>query len=80
MRYFGTGIHPNGEVYDLGSIKDAIKEGTGYTPWIECNRDESGNSQLYQVYMCVDTSGSNLIECPVFPHGKCSSSIEFPSF
>ncbi|CAI9756197.1 unnamed protein product [Fraxinus pennsylvanica] len=75
-----SGIHPNGEVYDLGSIKDAIKQGTGYTPWIECNRDESGNTQLYQVYMCVDTSGSNLIECPVFPHGKCSSNIEFPSF
>ncbi|KAL2546752.1 Ribonuclease 1 [Forsythia ovata] len=75
-----SGIEPNGEVYELSSIKDAIKEGTGYTPWIECNSDESGNSQLYQVYMCVDTSGSNLVECPVFPNGKCSSNIEFPSF
>ncbi|KAL5828787.1 hypothetical protein ACOSQ3_018255 [Xanthoceras sorbifolium] len=75
-----TGINPDGGSYSLETIKDAIKEGSGYTPWIECNRDESGNSQLYQIYLCVDTSGSKLIECPVFPKGKCGSEIEFPSF
>ncbi|CAI0389725.1 unnamed protein product [Linum tenue] len=64
----------------LNSIKSAIQSGVGYTPFIECNTDESGNSQLYQVYLCVDNSGSKLIECPAFPHAKCGSQIEFPSF
>lgn len=74
------GIEANGESYSLTSIKEAIKEATGFTPFIECNNDSSGNSQLYQVYLCVDTSASNFIECPVFPSGKCDSQIEFPSF
>ncbi|XP_044490977.1 extracellular ribonuclease LE-like [Mangifera indica] len=30
-----AGVEPNGEFYSLESIKDAIKEGSGYTPWIE---------------------------------------------
>ncbi|XP_039034722.1 ribonuclease 1-like [Hibiscus syriacus] len=76
----GAGINPDGGSYSVENIKDAIKEGTGYTPWIECNEDSSGNSQLYQVYLCLDSSGSNLIECPVFPQGECSSEIEFPTF
>ncbi|CAI9096591.1 OLC1v1032776C1 [Oldenlandia corymbosa var. corymbosa] len=75
-----AGIIPNGGYYSLESIKSAIKDGMGYTPYIECNVDESGNSQLYQVYLCVDSNGSSLIECPVFPHGKCGSTIEFPTF
>ncbi|XVF43123.1 hypothetical protein PTKIN_Ptkin02bG0015300 [Pterospermum kingtungense] len=75
-----AGINPDGGSYSLESIRDAIKEGTGYTAWIQCNEDSSGNKQLYQVYLCVDTSGSNLIECPVFPTGKCGSEIEFPTF
>ncbi|XAR55996.1 Ribonuclease T(2) [Bertholletia excelsa] len=76
----GAGINPDGRTYSLGSVKGAIKEATGYSPWIECNTDSSGNSQLYQIYLCVDTDGSSLIECPVMPSGKCSSSIEFPPF
>ncbi|PON58311.1 Ribonuclease T2-like [Parasponia andersonii] len=75
-----AGIQPNGEFYSLANIREAIQNGVGYSPWIECNVDTSGNSQLYQVYLCVDTSGSNLIECPVFPNGKCGSHIEFPTF
>ncbi|KAJ8773788.1 hypothetical protein K2173_006438 [Erythroxylum novogranatense] len=75
-----AGIHPDGSRYSLTDIKTAIKGKVGYTPWIECNSDKSGNSQLYQVYLCVDTSGSNLIECPVFPKGQCDSEIEFPTF
>ncbi|XWS34113.1 hypothetical protein CRYUN_Cryun21dG0011800 [Craigia yunnanensis] len=75
-----AGINPDGGSYSLANIKDAIKKGTGKTPWIECNENSSGNSQLYQVYLCVDSSGSNLIECPVFPKGKCGSAIEFPTF
>ncbi|KAH1264586.1 Extracellular ribonuclease LE [Glycine max] len=59
---------------------EAIKNGIGYAPFIECNVDSSGNSQLYQVYLCVNTSGSDFMECPVFPRSKCGSDIEFPSF
>ncbi|XP_020236758.1 ribonuclease 1 isoform X2 [Cajanus cajan] len=75
-----AGIQPDGQSYSLSSIKGAIKDAIGFTPFIECNVDTSGNSQLYQVYLCVDTSGSNLIECTVFPKGKCGSDIQFPSF
>ena len=75
-----TGINPDGNSYSLVNIKNAIKGAIDYTPWIECNVDASGISQLYQIYLCVDTSGSDLIECPVFPKGKCGSKIEFPSF
>lgn len=76
----GADIHPDGKSYDLVNIRNAIKSAIGYTPWIQCNVDQSGNSQLYQVYICVDGSGSNLIECPIFPGGKCGTSIEFPTF
>ncbi|XP_042423008.1 extracellular ribonuclease LE-like [Zingiber officinale] len=76
-----AGIHPDGELYSLNSIRSAISDGIGYTPGIECNVDESGNNQLFQVYLCVDTSATNLTDCPVYPRSKCSSSsIEFPSF
>ncbi|KAJ9554304.1 hypothetical protein OSB04_018349 [Centaurea solstitialis] len=37
----GAGIQPNGQTYSLSSIKSAIKGTTGYTPYIECNNDES---------------------------------------
>ncbi|GAV79026.1 Ribonuclease_T2 domain-containing protein [Cephalotus follicularis] len=77
----GAGIKPDGESYSLSDIKDAIRQAIGFTPWIECNVDKSRNSQLYQVYLCVDSSGSNLIECPVFPKGRnCGPEIEFPAF
>lgn len=75
-----AGIKPDGSFYSLDSIKDAIREGTGFTPGIECNVDASHNRQLYQVYFCVDTSGTNLIECPKYPRSKCGSRIEFPPF
>ncbi|KAK7274839.1 hypothetical protein RIF29_15938 [Crotalaria pallida] len=75
-----AGINPDGGSYSLSNIKGAISEAIGFTPYIECNVDTSGNSQLYQVYLCVDTSGANLIDCPVFPRGRCGSDIEFPSF
>lgn len=71
-----TGIYPDGESYSLSSIGNAIKDANGYTPGMECNLDASGNNQLYQIYICIDTSGS----CPVLPNGRCTSSIEFPSF
>ncbi|XP_022878308.1 intracellular ribonuclease LX-like isoform X2 [Olea europaea var. sylvestris] len=74
-----AGIQP-GKFYSLESVKQAIEEGIGYAPSIECNVDSSGNNQLFQVYLCVNTSASNFIKCPVFPHERCGSEIEFPSF
>eukprot|EP01018_Ginkgo_biloba_P031459 Gb_38141 [translate_table: standard] len=75
-----AGIHPDGSQYSLESIQNGLTGGIGYTAGIECNRDESGNDQLYQIYVCVDTSASNLISCPVLPSSKCSSQVVFPSF
>ncbi|GMJ05665.1 ribonuclease 3 [Hibiscus trionum] len=75
-----AGIKPNDELYKMKEIRDAIKVAIGYTPGIECNVDEFGTSQLYQVYLCVDTSGSDFIECPVLPRARCGSSIQFPKF
>lgn len=76
-----AGINPDGGSYSLSSIRGAIKDALGFTPWIECNVDASGNSQLYQVYVCIDNQGSNTIECPVLPTGsKCASTVQFPSF
>ncbi|CAK9135482.1 unnamed protein product [Ilex paraguariensis] len=76
-----AGIKPDGKFYSVESIKEAIKDSVGYEPYIDCNVDTSGNHQLYQVYLCVNASGTDFIECPVFPHGRrCGSEIEFPSF
>jgi len=75
-----SGIKPNGGSYSLRSIKGAIKDAIGFTPYIQCNEDSSGNSQLYQVYLCVNTSASDFIDCSVFPRGRCGSEIQFPSF
>ncbi|XP_078171681.1 extracellular ribonuclease LE-like [Carex rostrata] len=77
-----AGITPNNEFYSLTNIKTAIKAGVGHTPWIQCNKNAAGTYQLYQVYICIDHSGTVLIDCPVYPtRGGCStSSIQFPSF
>lgn len=76
-----AGIEPNDEFYNLEDIKQAMVKGTGgFEPWIECNHDADGNSQIYQVYLCVDKSGKNLIECPVRPRGNCASRVQFPAF
>lgn len=73
-------IEPDDGFYSLDSIVEAIKEATGYAPGIECNRDSAGNSQLYQIYLCVDTSGSDIIKCPVLPRGRCASQVQFAKF
>ncbi|CAL0318237.1 unnamed protein product [Lupinus luteus] len=76
-----AGINPNGGPYSLSNMKEAIKKAFGFTPHIDCNVDASGKSQLFQVYMCVNRTGSNFIECPVFPRGgRCKPSIMFPVF
>ncbi|KAG8087266.1 hypothetical protein GUJ93_ZPchr0010g9864 [Zizania palustris] len=76
-----AGVQPDGGYYSLAQVKDAIQQGTGFEPFVDCNRDESGNSQLYQLYFCVDAAGSRFIDCPVSPGGRpCGARIEFPAF
>ncbi|XP_052173695.1 ribonuclease 1-like [Diospyros lotus] len=76
-----SGIRPNGKYYSLDSIKEAIQGALGVSPYVQCNVDPSGNDQLYQVYLCVDSSATDFMECPVMPHGRrCGSRIEFPPF
>nr|GMD15173.1 intracellular ribonuclease LX-like [Ipomoea batatas] len=77
-----AGIEPReGEHYTIEEIKSAIEEGVGFSPFIECNVDPMGNHQVYQVYLCVDTSAENFIDCPILPRGgRCGSKIEFPPF
>ncbi|CAD6265384.1 unnamed protein product [Miscanthus lutarioriparius] len=76
-----NGVNPDGGYYTLRQIKGAIQDGTGFEPYVECNRDEAGNSQLYQLYFCVDAAGDSFVECPVLPSGRpCGNRIEFPAF
>ncbi|KAL3501419.1 hypothetical protein ACH5RR_035868 [Cinchona calisaya] len=73
-----AGIQPDGKFYKLDDIKEAIRTGTGHVPVIECNTDASGNIQLYQIYLCTDAAGSDIIECPVTLKRECNTTIEFP--
>ncbi|XP_037477377.1 ribonuclease 3-like [Triticum dicoccoides] len=76
-----AGISPDGGYYTMGAIKGAIQEGTGFAPHVDCNRDESGNSQLFQLYFCVHADASRFVECPIQPGGRpCGNRIEFPAF
>lgn len=75
-----VGIKPDDGFYDLKKISNAIKDAIGFTPGIECNKDPELNSQLYQIYICVDTSGTVFIECPVLPRGRCPSKLQFSKF
>ncbi|KAL3511120.1 hypothetical protein ACH5RR_030521 [Cinchona calisaya] len=75
-----AGIKPDNGLYSLDSIKKAIKNGTGLDAAVECNKDACGHDQLYQVYLCVDKSASELINCPVLPKKQCTTVVEFPAF
>ncbi|KAK9707234.1 hypothetical protein RND81_07G182100 [Saponaria officinalis] len=77
-----AGITPNNQIYSLESVKNAIAHNTGFHPWIDCNHSVQGSSQIWQVSMCVDRSGTRLMDCPFVPKGRggCDSMIKFPSF
>ncbi|KAG6713059.1 hypothetical protein I3842_05G131500 [Carya illinoinensis] len=76
------GIQPNGGFYNLSSIHSATHKAIGYDPWIKCKTDASGNSQLYQIYLCVGRYELTFTECPVLPRTTedCASAIKFPAF
>ncbi|KAH9603533.1 hypothetical protein KSS87_003826 [Heliosperma pusillum] len=77
-----AGIRPNNQLYPLKAFKKAIAQATGFHPWIDCNHNSQGQSQIWQVSMCVDRTGTRLKNCPFLPRGpgNCASKIKFPSF
>lgn len=77
-----AGIRPNNRYYSLKSIKKAIVRSIGFHPWIECNHNAQGKSQIWQVTLCADRTGRKLINCPYIPRGRgsCASKIMFPSY
>ncbi|CAA7396088.1 unnamed protein product [Spirodela intermedia] len=68
-----AGIQPDGGFYRFSSISNAIKAATGHTSGIQCNIGEDKNSQLYQVYLCLDSSANSFIDCPILPRSSCNS-------
>lgn len=81
MFVFGVGIKPDGGLYGLDEIKNAIKRVIGFAPGIECNEDVKGTKQLFQIYICLDNYAKKLVECPYVPDRSCASSkIKFPKF
>jgi len=77
-----AGITPSDEkTYFLSSILDAITEATGSKPSIGCNKGVAGEMQLFEVYQCVDRTGTRPVDCPGPVQGrKCSDKVQFPAF
>ncbi|CAO2185411.1 unnamed protein product [Urochloa humidicola] len=82
----GAGIVPSDSnddaaaAYHLSSVRDAIRDATGFEATVECNRGGGGVAQLYQVYLCVARDWSGLIDCPEPVNRKCTDKIKFPAF
>ena len=77
-----AGIRPNNKFYSLKSIKKAIARATGFHPWVMCNHNAEGKSQIWQITLCVDRTGTRLINCPYIPKGRgsCAAKILFPYY
>jgi ribonuclease T2 len=76
-----AGIVPSDTAtYSLRSVGDAVARGTGFTANLECNRDAGGETQLFQVYQCVDREGKGLIDCPLPMRSKCTDRVKLPVF
>lgn len=78
--FFCVGIKPDGGLYGLDEIKNAIKRKIGFAPGIECNEDVKGTKQLFQIYLCLDNYAKEFVECPYVPDKSCASKIKFPKF
>ncbi|XP_047062778.1 ribonuclease 1-like [Lolium rigidum] len=77
-----AGVVPSDEeTYGVSSILDAITAATGSKPSIGCNKGVSGEMQLYEVYHCVDRTGTRPVDCPGTVQGrKCTDTVQFPAF
>ncbi|XP_020523987.1 ribonuclease 1-like isoform X4 [Amborella trichopoda] len=75
------GIVPDGRLYQLTDIKQALKEEIGEEVGIRCSTNLEGEFQLYEVYVCIDKSfATGVIPCPTLPYFTCSDEILFPAF
>ncbi|KAL4188951.1 hypothetical protein AMTRI_Chr08g163000 [Amborella trichopoda] len=76
-----VGIVPDGRLYQLTDIKQALKEEIGEEVGIRCSTNLEGEFQLYEVYVCIDKSfATGVIPCPTLPFFTCSDEILFPAF
>ena len=77
-----AGITPSDErTYFLSSIPDAVTEATGSKPSIGCNKGVSGEMQLFEMYQCVDRTGTRPVDCPGPMQGrKCTDRVQLPAF
>ncbi|PUZ73053.1 hypothetical protein GQ55_2G444000 [Panicum hallii var. hallii] len=77
-----AGIVPSDEAeYCLGRVRAAVAAATGgAAPMLECNRSARNETQLYQVYVCVDPDGRTLVHCPLPAQRGCTDMIKFPPF
>ena len=67
-------IEPDDGFYSSDNIVREIIKGIGHTPRIECNKDSHGNSQLDQIYFCVDSFGSEIIVSSASKRKMCFKS------
>ncbi|ERN19768.1 hypothetical protein AMTR_s00064p00080140 [Amborella trichopoda] len=75
------GIVPDGRLYQLADIKQALKEEIGEEVGIRCSTNLEGEFQLYEVYVCIDKSfTTGVIPCLTLPYFTCSDEILFPAF
>lgn len=76
-----AGIAPSDDrTYFLSSIRDAIGEATGSAPSVACSRNADGETQLSEVYQCVDRTGTRPVDCLVPVQGRCNDRVKFPAF
>ncbi|PVH65301.1 hypothetical protein PAHAL_2G456800 [Panicum hallii] len=79
-----AGIVPSDEAeYCLDRVRAAVAAATGgAAPMLEleCNRSARNETQLYQVYVCVDPDGRTLVHCPLPAQRGCTDMIKFPPF
>ncbi|KAK1312325.1 Ribonuclease 3 [Acorus calamus] len=77
----GQGYGPsNTAYYRTSDIEAAISSVIGARPVIRCSKDQSGEFQLYEVYVCVNKEATEVIECPSPPAFTCSDFIRFHPF
>lgn len=75
-----AGIKPDGKLYSIDRVMEAIRAEIGYYPGVKCNSDKSGKMQLHEMYICVDTLATKFVECPGLPNFRCTSNIKFAAF
>ncbi|KAK9161547.1 hypothetical protein Syun_007888 [Stephania yunnanensis] len=66
--------------YSLADVKKAILGGIGASAAIRCSKNQWDESQVYEIYLCVDKDAKTIIDCPVLPVSNCATRVVFGSF